>query len=451
MTFFRRARTLVVAATLLACGMGCSHYVAPEALSTLPPNPAGVVIPADASLTPQAADLDSVSVEEALERVLRTNPELQAAFENLQAADADRVQASAWRNPMVDLEVEGIGGDRNGFDESEITLKLGLPLELFGTRGLRAQVGEARTARERARYHEVRRDLAARTWVAFHRAMAAREAVRIARQRVSVTDRTASTVSAQVEAGKASPLGGARAAVESETARATLESAIAGFDVAREELMALWQASNSDSLVLEGELRSTPTVVDRQRLADELLAAHPALLAARWEVERGARAERLASRQRLPDIVPNAGVRWNRGSDTQDFVAGLMVGLPILDRRGGARRAAQRRTEAAAHTLDGLGVALLAELHTTLEEVEARHRALAVYENDIVPQAQRALELARTGYEGGKFGYIDLLDAQRTVIDIGDGRAQALIAYDRALVRLESLLGRRLSRLEDQP
>jgi cobalt-zinc-cadmium efflux system outer membrane protein len=34
--------------------------------------------------------------------------------------------------------------------------------------------------------------------------------------------------------------------------------------------------------------------------------------------------------------------------------------------------------------------------------------------SDIVPAAQSAYQAARTGFELGKFGYLDVLDAQRT-------------------------------------
>jgi cobalt-zinc-cadmium efflux system outer membrane protein len=215
--------------------------------------------------------------------------------------------------------------------------------------------------------------------------------------------------------------------------------------------MALWQQSGADSLVLVGELRAGADIPARNTLAADVLSTHPALIARRWNAERERRAERLASRERWPDVVPGAGVRFNRGSDEQDFVAGVGIELPLFDRGGAARRAAAHRAEAAVHDLSALRVALLSDLHTLLEELDARRRALSVYVTDIVPRAERALELARTGYERGKFGTIDLLDAQRTVIDVEDGRAQALIAYDRALVRLESLLGRRISNNDDTP
>jgi len=376
--------------------------------------------------------------------VLAANAEVRAAFERVRAADAARVQARAWNNPEASLDAEGIGGDRDGFDEAEVTVSLGVPLELFGTRGLRAGAAEARVSRERARYHGVRRDLTARTWAAFHRALAARERVRIARSRVDVTRETAAATAAQVEAGKASPLERVRAEVEGETARAALESALSDYHTAREELSALWARSGADSLVPRGALRARTPDLDRDRLAAEVLEGHPTLVAARWDAEGRRRDARLSARERWPDVVPSAGIRFLRGSDEHDFVAGVGIEIPLFDRGGAKHRAASRRAEAAAHDETAVRVSLLAELHTLLEELAARARALAVYEDDIAPRAAEALELARTGYERGKFGYIDLLDAQRTVIEVEDGRAAALIAYDRALVRLESLLGRRI-------
>ncbi|MGD8393873.1 MAG: TolC family protein [Candidatus Eiseniibacteriota bacterium] len=427
---------------------GCARYAPREVLEAVPPGPAAVT-PAPGTRGPGVhAGADTITVEEAVARVLAANPERYAAWERLRAADADRVQAGAWRNPEAELEAEGFGGDRDGFEQAELTVGLRLPLELFGTRGLRADVAEARAVAERARYQEVSRRLAARTWTAFHRALAARERVRIAAARVAVTRETAATLDSQVDAGKISPLAGLRAAVERETARAALESAGADLHTAREELMALWQESGADSLVLAGELRAGAFLPAAEQLAADVLTTHPALIAARWNAERERRAGRLASRERWPDVVPGGGVRWHRDTGEQNFVAGLGVEVPLFDRGGAARHAAARRAEAAGHDLIALEASLAAELHTLLEELEARERALSVYAGEIVPRAERALVLARAGYDSGKFGYLDLLDAQRTVIDVEDGRTQALIAYDRTLVRLESLLGRRMSALE---
>jgi outer membrane protein TolC len=50
--------------------------------------------------------------------------------------------------------------------------------------------------------------------------------------------------------------------------------------------------------------------------------------------------------------------------------------------------------------------------------------------------------LARKGFEGGKFGYLDLLEAQRALLTVQSDYLETRISYDEAVGDLESLLGR---------
>jgi len=61
-------------------------------------------------------------------------------------------------------------------------------------------------------------------------------------------------------------------------------------------------------------------------------------------------------------------------------------------------------------------------LRTTAEQV-------ASYRDRILPKANEALRLVQRGFEEGKFGFIDLLDTQRTA-------AEARLAYQQKLLQL---------------
>ena len=47
--------------------------------------------------------------------------------------------------------------------------------------------------------------------------------------------------------------------------------------------------------------------------------------------------------------------------------------------------------------------------------------------DEILPQAQQAFDLTREGYDLGKFTYLEVLDAQRTLFDVRDQYRQALM------------------------
>jgi cobalt-zinc-cadmium efflux system outer membrane protein len=61
--------------------------------------------------------------------------------------------------------------------------------------------------------------------------------------------------------------------------------------------------------------------------------------------------------------------------------------------------------------------------------------------DDIIPASRRALEAAEYGYRAGKFGVLDVLDAQRTWVEARERHLESLIAFHRAAAELERLLG----------
>jgi cobalt-zinc-cadmium efflux system outer membrane protein len=88
----------------------------------------------------------------------------------------------------------------------------------------------------------------------------------------------------------------------------------------------------------------------------------------------------------------------------------------------------------------------------------ARTEALAL-KNGVVPAAQKAFEAARHGYRQGKFGYLEVLDSQRTFGEATARLLDALARYHRSVALVESLVGTPLdaivedssSPLEEQP
>ncbi len=81
-----------------------------------------------------------------------------------------------------------------------------------------------------------------------------------------------------------------------------------------------------------------------------------------------------------------------------------------------------------------------AELHVVQQQLQRewantqkRYRTageqVANYRQRILPKAEQALRLVQTGFEEGKFNFIDLVDTQRTT-------AEARLAYQKKLLEL---------------
>jgi cobalt-zinc-cadmium efflux system outer membrane protein len=86
--------------------------------------------------------------------------------------------------------------------------------------------------------------------------------------------------------------------------------------------------------------------------------------------------------------------------------------------------------------------ARLTSLHGEL--AAAWNRAHGI-EQELLPSATETYELTQIGYRYGKFGLLDVLDAQRTLIDVREQYFEALAAYQLAAVQVERLIAQPLS------
>jgi outer membrane protein TolC len=70
-----------------------------------------------------------------------------------------------------------------------------------------------------------------------------------------------------------------------------------------------------------------------------------------------------------------------------------------------------------------------------MQEVES-------YDKTILPSAQQAVETATRGFEMGKFGFIEVLDAQRTLIVARGQYLESLAAATSARAQVEGFMAK---------
>ena len=63
-------------------------------------------------------------------------------------------------------------------------------------------------------------------------------------------------------------------------------------------------------------------------------------------------------------------------------------------------------------------------------------RLLTLLQNSLLPKAQQSLEVARSGYATGTTDFIDLIDAQRTLLEFRLAEVEARIKRELALADL---------------
>jgi cobalt-zinc-cadmium efflux system outer membrane protein len=386
-----------------------------------------------------AAPLD---LRSALALALQFNPGLSSALREREATDAAVLQAGAWPNPVLDAQVEDLRRDNR-----TTTLLLSQPIELGGKRAPRVAAAERARDQAASALLARRSELRASTIVRFFDVLAAQERVRLAQDSVALAQAATRAAVNRVAAGKVAPLEETRSRVAEAGIQVELRQAEGALRSARRQLAALWGNPEPRFTRAEGAIDQLPPAAPAQELESRLAAA-PALRQARLEVERRQALSRLEQARRVPDITVSLGAKrvaadeaTGGNSGRNQVVVGVSVPLPIFDTNRGNVAEALSREEKARDDLAAAELQLGADVAQAAERLRSARGTAEMLQHDALPGAEAAYKAASKGFELGKFGFLEALDAQRTLFQV---RSQYLVAVGeahRAASELERLLG----------
>jgi cobalt-zinc-cadmium efflux system outer membrane protein len=430
-----------VAATTLAISSGCRAAHEPtESGTTSPPSRQVLGIERTA---PEPNDV--VTLQAALVIALARNPELGVFPYNLRAADARLLQASLLPNPQLDAEIEDVGGrgEHSGFDAAQTTVGIDQPIELGGKRGKRTRVAALDKELVQWDYKAARLDVIRDVTRAFVGVLAAQERLTLTERLFDLSEKAQAAVVQRVKAGKDSPVEELRADVALSESRIERQKAQKTLTAARQGLAATWGGRTPVFKSVVGDFYQTPAP---QPLAEmtAAIAENPDL--ARWETEQDRRraALQLEKVRGVPDVTVGAAVRRYEQTDDEAMVFQLAVPLPLFDRNQGGILAATAELGKARRQYEAAQVKILTALSEATSALAAAYDEVTILRSDVLPKAQRAFEAAQQGYQQGKFDYLHVLDAQRTLFQAQAQYLDSVEAYHKAQADVQRLTGRPL-------
>ncbi|WP_423600381.1 TolC family protein [Roseateles sp. MS654] len=382
-----------------------------------------------------AARLAPLTLSVAIERAMSAHPRLRAAVLDVEASDGAVQQAALPPNPSLAFEQEDTRRDTR-----TVTVLLSQPLEVGGQRAARTAL--ARQGREvaRADLDALRAEVRADVVQAFFSALIAQERVSAATESLRIAGSGADMTARRVAAGKLSPIDETRARVALATARVELRQAEAERVAARHALALATGQEEAAFVTLDGGADSLPGLPDEADLARRLSDA-PTLRRSRLEVDRAQAAYELERARRFPDVTVSLGAKRSQELGRSQAVIGVSMPLPVFDRNQGAQREALKRRQAAEAMAEAQAYRLRAEVLSAAVELRARVDEIDALRRDVLPGAREAHAAAMRGFELGKFGFLDVLDAQRTWLQARMQWLDALMKAHRANAELERRLG----------
>ncbi len=384
---------------------------APRAAADSASPVARTVVPRDEAVT-----LPRYSLVQLLELARASHPALAASRAQVQAAQAGMTTARAWPNPEVEAmtgrQRARMPGAAEGRTNSvSITQKLDLPWQ----RAARMQAADAAFEGSQAQARSSARDLEAQLKLRFYDVLRREAEQRIAREDVTLVEQIRRRVAVRVETGEAPRYELIRGDAELLNAQRTEQAATLRVQQALAELRRAVGAelpaafdvdagSDAESVVVH----NLPPLAD---LVGNVLATHPDLEADRATV-REAEARLAHERsQRWPSLALRGSV--DRQPDLQDSRVGLVMSIPLFDRREGPVGEAVAALERARAVLRDRELQMRQAVESAYRQYEIAQSQVSALKSGVVKQAESALRVAEAAYRHGERGILDYLDAQR--------------------------------------
>ncbi|MBI5440742.1 MAG: TolC family protein [Deltaproteobacteria bacterium] len=383
----------------------------------------------------------AITLEQAIETAVAKHPDLAAYPFDLQANEARTVQAALPPNPELEVEVVNIGALALGTAPAESSAGVSQALELGGKRS--ARVERVRTERRvlEADFQRLRLDLIAAVRRGFAELQAAQERLALAREAHDLASRLSVVVSEKVKAGATSPIEETRARVALSTAEADEAEAARALEVARLALGAAIGDPAPDFAGAAGTLSDDLSLPDWPGVA-EALATTPDLT--RWDGERRQREASLALEEAsaVPDVTLRAAYAYDReGPPYNLFTLGVSVPLPLRNRNQGSIAEARANLAKVAAERRAAEVRLRNELAQRYATLEASARQVRLLQEGALAGAREAYQTVDEGYRFGKFGYLDVLDANSAFVQAKLKYLEALASLNLARIDVDRLLG----------
>lgn len=198
------------------------------------------------------------------------------------------------------------------------------------------------------------------------------------------------------------------------------------------------------------ELEAQGSPLDEGALQRRLPVENPELLGLEHQALSFLRAEELAGKQRYPDLtlgvnyIQTGDARMENvlGSGKDPILASFSINIPIWS---GKYQAAER--EAAGSYLAAHSIRrekennLAAALELALFGYRDALRKLDLYGDTLLPKGRQSLGATLAAYETGEAGFLDLVDAERLLLEFELSKARAAADLMIQLAEIEVLVG----------
>jgi len=381
------------------------------------------------------------------------NPGLEAAFNRWKAALERVPQVTALPDPRFSYryfirEVETrVGAQRQAFELAQM-------FPWFGKLDLRGDMAMEAAHAQQQRYEAVKLKLFYEVKDAFYEYYYLAKAVAVARENVELIKHLESVARIRFKAAAASHPDVIRAQVELGKMDDRLRTLLDLQNPMVARLNAALNRPVASELPWPGDFELVSVSFTDERLLEWLAENNPELKALDFEINRQKQSVELARKDYYPDFT--LGINYidtadstegrNPSDDGKDPVGAMLsINIPLWrGKYAAAEREARRRYYAAGLDKMEKSNLLSANLKMALFRFRDAERKIDLYQNALLPMSRESLKVSEASYRTGEGSFIDLIDAQRILLEFELAHERAQADREQNLANLEMLIGRKI-------
>lgn len=385
----------------------------------------------------------NLTLQAVLDHGAENNPQLQAAFHHWKGLEENIAVQKGLPDPIISYgyyfeSVETRVGPQNQ--------RFGLSQKLpgFGKLSLKKSVATDLAASFGERYRQERLNLDFSITKAYAELYYLKRSIDITQDRISLIQDLEKVARTRYKAG--SPMA---PVLQAQVELGRLEDRLSSLNDLREphaaRLNAALNRPAATPLPWPASLPYSTIEVDGTILLRELNRTSPELSVLAHNVKQGSHRVQLAKRERLPDFT--IGVQYidtgDAGMPGNDPIIGTVgINLPLWLGKNSARiKSATYMKTAAQLTLENRKQTLDADIQQALFKLRDADRKINLYRDSLIPKAEQSLEVNRKGYEAGDLEFINLIDAERMLLEFELSLERALADHLIHRAELSQLTG----------
>lgn len=386
-----------------------------------------------------------LTLQGAMDLLLKQSPIWLREQLNANVARGNLIQAGLRPNPTFDLSSESYPLFESNpgpfFNRQELVLRAGQTIETAGKRGKRVGVARQDLAATESDIQNSFRQLKLEVKGRYYAVVLARAQRELAQEILNQFDDIIRLNEARFKQGELSGLEINRIRAErmrfsNDVLDSTLQ--LNNAKTALAELLGV-QGLNTSYDVTE-RLVAPAAQLDLPALQREALQKRPDLLAEKQRLERASQNLRLQKSEAVPNVTPSFGYKRDFGMNAVAF--GVSIPLPLFNRNQGNIDRASAEIQRQQYEATRVELSVKRQVQEAYQTAQTQADKVKALEQQYVPSARTAREIAQQSYRLGALDLIALLDSERTYRETVRAYNFALFDLQTATFQLETAVGK---------